>query len=177
MCTQPPGTFARGVFPTRLTVRETIYAANNTGLGFYNSLLSSMPANYTLVAGDEWGQLTLLHFSDVASDNLPQVGSFLASNGGCAENGNPVPCVTSFFSRAFIFDCAAQAATTSGSTTQVPSAGPWGASYAITVWYPYPPQPGEPAGDNCRFSVPGDTSTPYAHCFMVNATSFALSLP
>ena len=117
-----------------------------------------------------------LHFSVVASDNLPEVGSFLANGGGCAENNNPVPCVTSGFSQAFIFNCAAQAASASGCTAQVPSSGPWSAtSYTITVWYPYSGQPGEPAGANCMFSVPGDTASPYAYCFMVNATAFALS--
>ncbi len=118
---------AKGTFPTRMAVQESIYAANaTTGLG-YNSLGSSLPANYTLVAGDEWGQLTILHFSVVASHNLPEVGSFLANGGGCAENNNPVPCTTSGFSQAFIFNCAAQAASTSGCTAQVPSSGPWSA--------------------------------------------------
>jgi len=171
-----PETLAKGVFPTRIAVQADIYAANSTGFpGDYNSLLSSLPANYTLVAGDEWGQLTLLHFSVVASNNLPQVGSFLANGeeGACTEDGSPVPCTTSAFSQAFIFDCAAQAASASGCTTQVPSS--LGASYTITVWYPYTGQPGEPAGDNCKYSVPGDTAPPYAHCFMVNATAFALS--
>ena len=171
--TAVPPTFAKGVFPTRMVVEEPINAANGTG--FYNSLGSVLPANYTLVAGDEWGQVTLLHFWVVASNSLPKVGSFLANGGGCAENNNPVPCTASEFSQAFIFNCAAQAATASGCTTQVPSSGQWGTSYTITVRYPYTGQPGEPAGDNCMFSVPGDTVSPYAYCFMVNATAFALS--
>ncbi len=172
--TQTPETVAKGVFPTRIFLQQAINAANGTG--FYNSLHSALPANYTLVVGDEWGQVALLHFSVVASNNLPKVGSFLARGGGCAENNNPVPCITSEFSQAFIFNCAARAATASGCTTQVPSSGPWSAtSYTITVRYPYTGQPGEPARDNCMFSVPGDTETPYAYCFMVNATAFALS--
>ena len=168
-----PETLAKGLFSTQMTAWTAIYAANGTG--FYNSLDSSLPARYTLVAGDEWGQLTLLHFSVVSSDNLPQVGIFLANGkgGACSENGDPVPCYASLFSQAFIFDCAARAATASGCTTQVPSS--LGPGYTITVRYPYPGQPGEPAGDNCKFSVPGDTSPPYAYCFMVNATAFALS--
>jgi hypothetical protein len=171
---QTPLTLTKGVFPTRYSFQDSINAAN--GSGFYNSLHSSLPANYTLVAGDEWGQVTLLHFSVVASNSLPKVGSFLANGGGCAENNNPAPCTTSEFSQAFIFNCAAQAATASGCTTQVPSSGPWSAtSYTITVRYPYAGQPGEPARDNCMFSVPGDTVSPYAYCFMVNATAFALS--
>jgi len=171
--TAVPPTFAKGAFPTRMVVQETINAAN--GSGFYNSLHSALPANYTLVAGDEWGQVTLLHFSVVASNSLPKVGSFLANGGGCAENNNPVPCTASEFSQAFIFNCAAQASTAPGCTTEVPSSGPWGTSYTITVRYPYTGQPGEPANDNCMFSVPGDTGSPYAYCFMVNATAFALS--
>ena len=168
-----PETLAKGVFPTQMVDQVAIYAAGGTG--FYNSLGSSLPGNYTLVAGDEWGQLALLHFSVVASNNLPQVGSFLSNGqeGACTENGNPVPCITSEFSQAFIFNCAAQAASASGCTTQVPSS--LGGSYTITVWYPYTDHPGEPAGDNCKFSVPGDTGSPFAYCFMVNATAFALS--
>jgi len=167
------GSLAKGVFATRVVDQETINAANGTG--FYNSLQSSLPANYTLVAGDEWGQVALLHFSVVASNNLPRVGSFLSNGGGCSENNNPVPCTISELSQAFIFNCAVQAATASGCTVQVPSSGPWGASYTITVQYPDTGQPGEPAGDNCMFSVPGDTGSPYAYCFMVNATAFAMS--
>jgi hypothetical protein len=173
--TQTPETLAKGVFPTRMADQVAINAANSTGFSSYNSLLSSLPANYTLVAGDEWGQVALLHFSVVASNNLPQVGSFLANGAGggrCTENDSPVPCVTSEFSEAFIFNCAAQAATASGCTTQVLSLG---TSYTITVRYPYTGQPGEPAGDNCMFSVAGDTASPYAYCFMVNATAFVLS--
>jgi hypothetical protein len=168
-----PETLAKGVFPTQMVDQVAIYAAGGTG--FYNSLGSSLPGNYTLVAGDEWGQLALLHFSVVASNNLPQVGSFLSNGqeGACTENGNPVPCITSEFSQAFIFNCVAQAASASGCTTQVPSS--LGGSYTITVWCPYTDQPGEPAGDNCKFSVPGDTGSPFAYCFMVNATAFALS--
>ena len=168
------GSLAKGVFPTQIVDKAAIYAANGTG--FYNSLGSSLPANYTLVAGDEWGQLALLHFSVVASNNLPQVGSFLANGkeGACTENGNPVPCITGEFSQAFNFDCAVQAATVSGCTTQVPSS--LGANYTITVWYPLIGHPMEPAGDNCKFSVPGYTLSPYQYCFMVNATAFAMSL-
>jgi hypothetical protein len=173
---QTPVTLTKGVFPTRFFFQDSINAAN--GSGFYNSLHSALPANYTLVAGDEWGQVALLHFSVVASSILPKVGSFLANGGGCAENNNPAPCVTSEFSQAFIFNCAAQAATASGCTTQVPSSGPWSAkSYTITVRYPYIGQQGEPARANCMFSVPGDTVSPYGHCFMVNSTAFAMSYP
>jgi hypothetical protein len=168
-----PEALAKGVFPAQLVDQAAVYAANGTG--FYNSLGSSLPANFTLVAGDEWGQVALLHFTVVQSNNLPQVGSFLANGneGACTEDGNPVPCTASEFSQAFIFNCAAQATLASGCTTQVPSS--LGASYTITVWYPYTGQPGEPKGDNCKYSVPGDTGSPYAYCFMVNATSFALS--
>jgi hypothetical protein len=167
------GSLAKGAFATRIVDQETINATNGTG--FYNSLQSSPPANYTLVVGDEWGQVALLHFSVVASNNLPRVGSFLSNGGGCSENNNPVPCTISEFSQAFIFNCAAQAATASGCIAQVPSSGPWGTSYTITVQYPDTGQPGEPAGDNCMFSVPGDTGLPYAYCFMVNASAFAMS--
>ena len=172
--TQTPPTYAKGVFGMRMFDEATVYAANGTG--FYDSLHSALPANYTLVAGDEWGQISLLHFQVVPSLNLPKVGSFLASGGGCAENDNPAPCWTSGFSGAFIFNCAAAAATPAGCTAQVPSSGPWSAkNYTITVHYPDVGQPGEPASSNCMLSVPGVTTTPWAYCFMVNATSFAVS--
>jgi hypothetical protein len=152
------------------------YCAVRSGVPPQCSWLELPQDDRRSVAGDEWGQVTLLHFSVVRSGNLPRVGSFLANGGGCAENNNPVPCVTLEFSQAFIFNCAAQAATASGCTTQVPSSGPWNAtSYTITVRYPYVGQQGEPASDDCVFSVPGDTASPYANCFMVNATAFALS--
>jgi len=177
--TQPPEMFAKGVFPTRMDAQATINAANGTG--FYNSLDSALPASYMLVAGDEWGQVVLLHFAVAASSSLPKVGSFLASSGACDENGNPVPCTTSEFSEAFIFNCATEAATSSGCTRQVSSgvgdAGSPLTSYTITVRYPYVNQTGEPAGANCMFSVRGDTVPPYGNCFMVNATAFAMSVP
>ena len=177
--TAVPPTFAKGVFKTWMDGQATIFAANSTGFRPYDSLGSSLPANYTLVVGDEWGQIELLHFAVVPSSNLPVVGSFLSASGGCAENASPVPCVTSLFSDAFIFDCATQAATASGCTTNV-SAGIGNAPsrtapFTITVWYPYLNQPGEPAYDNCKFSVPGDTVNTFGQCFVVNATAFAMS--
>ncbi len=169
-------TIAKGVFPTRLGAQATIYAANGTG--FYNSLGSSLPATYTLVAGDEWGQIVLLHFSVIQSNNLPIVGNFLSSSGSCRENDNPVPCFTSEFSQAFIFNCASDASTSSGCTTLVGSGlgdSTLENNYTITVWYPYLSQPDEPSQDNCMFSVKGYTASPYAYCFMVNSSAFALS--
>jgi hypothetical protein len=88
VCVSSPNvtrTYAKGVFPTRMDYQDSISAANRTGLGDYNALGSSLPATYTLVAGDEWGQLTLLHFQVVASNKIPAVGSFLAW-GGCAAS-------------------------------------------------------------------------------------------
>jgi hypothetical protein len=168
----------QGVFPTRLVDGGSFYAANSTGLP-YNSLLSSLPANYTLAAGDEWGQLVLLHFQVTASNNLPQVGEFLAA-GGCYENSDPVPCITSTLSGAIIFNCASAAATSAGCAWQV-STGMTASTqfpvqnYTITVWYPYINEPNEPSYANCMFSVNGDTTSPYGHCFLVNSTAFALS--
>jgi len=175
--TPVPPTYAKGVFGVRMFSEEMVYAANGTG--FYNSLDSALPANYTLVAGDEWGQISLLHFQVVPSANLPKVGMFLASGGACDENGNPAPCWTSDFSEAFIFNCAAEAAAPAGCTAQVSSglgdAGSPLTNYTITVHYPDVGQPGEPASSNCMLSVPGVTTPPWAYCFMVNATAFAVS--
>ena len=177
-----PDTFAKGVFSTQMSFPTTVYANNSTGgLRPYNSLLSSLPGNYTLVAGDEWGQVVLLHFQVTSSNNLPTVGSFLASSGACDENGNPVPCSTSEYSQAFIFNCVASAATSFGCTEQVSSGlGDPGSPltyYSITVWYPYVNQPNEPASANCMFSVKDYTSSPYGNCFLVNSTAFAMSYP
>ena len=93
----PPTIFENGTLLPRLSYSSQIYAANNTG--FYNSLNSSLPATYTLVGGDEWGQIVLLHFSVTPSHNLLTVGNFLSSpsEGGCAENGVPTPCLSSDF--------------------------------------------------------------------------------
>lgn len=177
-----PEKFAEGIFSTQMSFSATIYANNGTGgLRPYNSLLSSLPATYTLVAGDEWGQIMLLHFQVTSSNNLPTVGSFLASSGACDENDNPVPCSTSEFSQAFIFNCAASAATSSGCTEQVSSGlGDLGSPltyYTITVWYPYVNQPNEPASANCMFGVKDYTSSPYGDCFSVNSTAFAMNYP
>jgi hypothetical protein len=158
----------KGEFATQINDESAIYAANSTGFSPYDSLLSSLPSVYTVAAGDEWGQFVLLHFQVVPSNNLPKVGEFLSSTGECAENGFPVPCITYEFSQAFIFNCASEATTTSGCTTQV-------TSYTIIVWYPYVNQTNEPASANCMFSVKGYTSSPYGHCFSVNSTAFALS--
>ena len=175
----PPEKFAKGVFPEQFATQATVYAANGTG--FYNSLGSSLPSSYTLVAGDEWGQIVLIHFTVTPSNNLPVVGSFLASSGSCQENGNPVPCETSEFSGAFIFNCRGAASTSVGCTTRVES-WPGGSApvnyYTITVWYPYVNHTGEPTGDNCMYSVKGETppASSYAYCFNVNSTAFAMSL-
>lgn len=45
-----PETLAEGIFSTRLVGGGAVYATNGTG--FYNSLHSALPSNYTLVAGD-----------------------------------------------------------------------------------------------------------------------------
>lgn len=179
VCTyyQTPETLAKGVFPTSFDSQATIYAANGTG--FYNSLGSSLPSNYTLVVGDEWGQIVLLQFEVTSSSNLPTVGNFLAF-GGCFENEYPVPCTVTDFSDAMIFNCASAAATSSGCTLQG-NIGPNHPSnmlsnYTITVWYPDVNQTNEPAHDNCMFSVKGDTTTPFGYCFMVNSTAFVISL-
>ena len=97
-------TIMKGIFPTRMVNGAAFYASNSTG-GPYNSLLFSLPGTYTLVAGDEWGQIVLLHFAVTQSNNLLIVGEFLSSpsSGGCTVNGNPVPCITSEFSQSYHF--------------------------------------------------------------------------
>ena len=54
-----------------MSFSTTIYANNGTeGPRAYNSLLSTLPSAYTLVAGDEWGQLVILHFIVAPSNNF-----------------------------------------------------------------------------------------------------------
>jgi hypothetical protein len=164
-----------GVSSMQLSTGGITISANNVTFPshFYNSLLSSLPGTYTLVAGDEWGQMVLAHFQVVASNNLPIFGSFVAAPSGpssCSVNGNPAFCITSEFSDAFLFNCAGAAATSSGCTVYT--------KYTITVWYPYVNQPNETKSANCKLSVQGDPNSPYfGSCFMVNSTAFAVSYP
>ena len=190
---------AKGVFSTQMSAGDiTIWASNNSG--FFNSLESSSPATYTLVAGDEWGQIVLLHFQVISSDNLPTVGSFVASGsggGGCAVNNSPTFCTTTYLSQALELNCANAAATPSGCTVRVPTAGSLvtmtlqrssttittivgytQTSYSLTAWYPYANQTSEPSGKNCEFSISGDPNSPYfGVCFMTNTTAFVISSP
>lgn len=171
----------RGFLPSGAYLQaQFVYATTASNAAPYNSLGSSLPAKYTLVAGDEWGQLAVLHFTVTQSNNLPMVGDFLAAEGSCIEDGYPIPCITYFFSDAFIFNCAFAAATQAGCTARVPSlsgsASPPILNYTITVWYPYVNKTAdEPYWANCKFSVIGDTASPYGSCFMVNSTAFAMS--
>jgi hypothetical protein len=59
------GPVTLGTFlPVRIVAGTAISAtSSNFFPTFGNSLLSTAPAVYTLVAGDEWGDLALLHFS------------------------------------------------------------------------------------------------------------------
>jgi hypothetical protein len=160
----------------------TIFAANGTG--GYDSLDSSLPSNYTLVAGDEWGQVALLHFEVTASDNLPKVGNFLSSTSGCS----PGPCVGQRFSDALVFNCAAAAATPAGCAAVYSEGVRYSAAppvnYTVTVWYPSYNQPNEPPSANCMYNVTPvgalvkpETPTLFGYCLRVNSTAFVVSLP
>jgi len=179
--TPSPPSPARQESYTRIAVGASIYAANGTG--FYSSLDSALPYTYTLVAGDEWGQIVLAHFEVTASDNLPRVGNFLSSTGGCS----PGPCIGQRFSDAMIFNCAAAAATPSG-CSEIYSEGvrysiaPM-VNYTVTVWYPSYNQPNEPASANCMYNVVpvGALVKPvtpilFGYCLMVNSTAFVVSV-
>lgn len=166
-----PEQFAKGTFPTTASYNAEVYSANGTG--FFNSLNSSLPATYTLAAGDEWGQIILLHFSVTPSHNLPIVGSFLSSpsQGGCTAGGVPEPCTSTYFSDAVIFNCASEAATSSGCVKHLTSGV---GNYSITIWYPYVNQTGEPQISNCKWSEQGITFS-YGYCFLINSTAFVYS--
>ena len=177
-----PENLAKGVFTTGMGASGAIYAANGTG--FYNSLHSALPSNYTLVAGDEWGQLTLLHFEVTPSNILPKVGNFLSSAPGCS----PGPCIGYRLSDALVFNCAAAAATPSGCSEIYSEGVRYSAAppvnYTVTVWYPSYGQPNEPASANCMYisspvgAMGEPSSSPsFGYCLMVGPTSFVVSLP
>lgn len=195
VCTYSPNvtrTYAKGVFPTRMALEQTINAANGTG--FYSSLGSALPANYTLVAGDEWGQLAILHFQVVASNSIPRVGSFLAL-GGCADsyrsNGTAYaePCTASSLGGAYVFDCASAAASQAGCSVTLVGSGTFQTpmlngsgqfnspvlNNTLTVWFPYTGGAAQPAGTNCYFRVAHHyTGSPYGHCYALNSTAFVI---
>jgi hypothetical protein len=58
-----------GTFPPVSMLDGAIIHASNSNVEphFMNSLLSTAPSVYTLVAGDEWGDLVLLHFRVTSS--------------------------------------------------------------------------------------------------------------
>lgn len=163
------GPVSRGIIPAQMnTGNVSIWSSNDSSSLGINSLGSASPDNYTLVAGDEWGQMLLLHFQVVASNNLPIMGLYITSVAGCSLNGNPWPCTTDYLSGAVVFNCASEAATTSGCTQHVLPAG-----YTITIWYPYNDQPNEPLGANCKASVVGNGAYPYfGGCISINSTAF-----
>jgi hypothetical protein len=180
--TSSPSPPARQESYTRIAFVASIYAANGTG--FYSSLDSSLPSTYTLVAGDEWGQIVLAHFEVNASDNLPRVGNFLSSTGGCS----PGPCIGQRFSDALIFNCAAAAATPAGCAAIYSEGVRYSAAppvnYTVTAWYPSYGQPDEPASANCMYNVSPvgalvkpPTPTLFGYCLMINSTAFVVSLP
>ncbi|MDG6914903.1 MAG: hypothetical protein JRN58_04080 [Nitrososphaerota archaeon] len=165
----------KGVSSTRATVGASPYAANGTG--FYYSLDSALPATYTLAAGDEWGQLVLLHFDVTESGLLPKVGNFLSSIPGCS----PGACDAQRFSDAMVFHCAPAAATTAGCQEQYDSGLP-GGNYTVTVWYPPYNKTGQPAWANCEYQVwpTADLLSPNVppspgYCLMVGPTSFVVT--
>lgn len=172
----------KGESYTRIDLSGTVFAANGTG--FYSSLDSALPSNYTLVAGDEWGQITMLHFEVTPSDILPKVGNFLSYASGCS----PGPCIGQSLSGALVFNCAAEAATPSGCTAIYNEGVRYSAAppvnYTVTVWYPSYNQPNEPASANCMYTVwpvgaLGKPTTPpgFGYCFMVSSTAFVVTVP
>ncbi len=68
LCNSATRSVVHGTFPpTGMVTGTTIYATNSTTQPYHiNSLHSTVPSIYTLVAGDEWGDLVLLHFTVVS---------------------------------------------------------------------------------------------------------------
>ena len=150
--------------PKTLSTLALVWAADSTTIGrAFNSLNSSLAGIYTIAAGDEWGQLALLHFQVIASNNLPIVGTFLGPGQSLAMT----------LSEAIVFNCLSQASTSSGCNF-VSSAG-----FPTTAFYPYVNQPNETVGANCMAQTPVTeiSNHPYyGDCILINSTAFVLRL-
>jgi hypothetical protein len=149
-----------------------VYAVNGSYYLGGNSLSSSLPSVYTVAAGDEWGQLVLLHFQVVASNNAPGLGNYIDADADCGESNSTAayntPCTTDFLSSALVFDCTSQAASASGCTLYANGTAP----FNITVWYPFLNGSGVSTGANCKYEVP--TGVFYGRCYSLNSTAFVV---
>ena len=161
--------------PIVLDFNAQFYASNATS-SVFSTLTSALPGNYTIASADEWGQLLLLHFQVIASQDLPQVGTFLAVTGGCGASGYAVPCITNTFSDATIFNCVISAETAAGcnyvgnsSLGEQPSS-----TFTIILGYPRINQTGEPSWANCLFNEKGEPTT-FGYCYKVNSTAFVFT--
>ena len=154
-----------GTQQVQLGYKATLSACNCNGNNFVDSFTSSLPGVYTLVAGDEWGQIVLLHIEVASSNNLPLVWGCSAV--GYLSQWGPSTCYEGLYPVNLALSCAIAAATSSGCTEMINS-------YTLTIWYPYVNQTNEPPPGNCMINVKGYAESLYSYCTLVNSTSFTI---
>jgi hypothetical protein len=95
--------------------------------------------------------------------------------GSCLEEGPEysgyVPCFSYDRSGAYVFDCAAAAATATGCSLHIGNAT---AGFDLTVWYPVTNQ--SLPIDNCAYEVGGSTYNYFASCISVSSSSFIVNM-
>ena len=119
----------------------------------------------------------------VASTTLPWYGlDYLTDLSGCTVSSgtaysSPAPCWGQ--SNGVLFNCAGTASTSQGCTERVNLVGT-NENFNVTVWYPYPVN-GSAPWQNCKWTepipLPIGPQTGYAYCFLVNSTTFMVSVP
>ncbi|MDG7012331.1 MAG: hypothetical protein JRN11_07270 [Nitrososphaerota archaeon] len=101
---------------------------------------------------------------------------YITAAASCTSSGVPTPC---WGDDPFVFQCfnlVSGPATQWTCTEKVTSSSEPGQSYAITVNLPVANQSGEPAWDNCEWSVPGiSPGQGYAYCIPTSSTGGSLS--
>ncbi|MDG7002062.1 MAG: hypothetical protein JRN15_23420 [Nitrososphaerota archaeon] len=96
-------------------------------------------------------------------------------NSYCTSGGIYVACFGDNFSSAAVFNCAREAAASSGCTWGV--VDPSTPQYAtdVTVWYPY--QNSSVPFSNCKYASAGGPDFYYDYCVSLNSTAFVISSP
>jgi hypothetical protein len=122
--------------------------------------------------------------SSVTTVPFPQVPYngivlYAANADGCS--GGYSPCFSSDFSQAYIFTCAAAAATTHGCTVRI-NATKSISFVNFTIWYPYVNQSaGAPSWANCAWNAPGGSPSQFyatfpSYCIPIGVNAFILTM-
>lgn len=132
--------------------------------------------NYTLVVK---GTTQDTVFTYVIQTRIPPSYSYLdylTASASCTADGGPAPC---WGGDPFVFQCTnllAGPAVQWTCTEKVVSTIEPSQSYNITVTLPVTSQNGEPAWDNCEWSVPGiSPGQGYAYCIPVSSSGGSIS--